>query len=272
MSLLGFAAGLIIRNSGAATPSLLDTSTRTRLQSTDSVAAPSIEALAKDRPSSPAVTPESPPELGTIDSLSSDSVPTTGSSNGEASTSEWSGLPRSKWDFIRRIVTSPESIRADDLFRHVQLNPGDTPIALADRQILAGFISGFQNEFTSSNLRVGATRAAELEEMKEAGLTTIMKVTHGTTPSGQPVMDLPRFSEPSSFSMQFGGDSTASIAVAPLRSMPRTSREFEYHDYLVVELGGGVINFFQSLGACPKSLAEELLRKLADPKNRRAPH
>ena len=91
-------------------------------------------------------------------------------------------------------------------------------------------------------------------------------------PSGQRTIDLPAFSEPTSFAMTFGGGSQTEVVSAPLRLMPQTSLAFEYHDYIVAELGGTIVNYFQALGTCPVSMSNQLLKDLANPKHKRAPH
>ena len=170
--------------------------------------------------------------------------------------SEWKGLPRSKWRFSRRVWWTPEKIRAIDLFRHVELNPLDKYVPPELRQGLQMLVDAHRQRLVQTASLKNRVRRKEVELAIERG-TARRYAKWVRTIDGRSALRLPD---------NDGGDilhvdSEGGILVKK-KYLPVSSKVREYEQFLALELGGQIVNWFEQMGLCSSSDSSRLLGQL----------
>lgn len=165
---------------------------------------------------------------------------------------EWERFPRHSWSFPRSVVFSPDRIKEEDLFRHMELNPSDRYIEKGLRAELAMIIVSSKSRLHGARGVLNDTRRRELTALISAGRTTVVP----STPMG--------IAFPKETSARKGAFIMPSLAVpeahwAPLEELPMTKDVTDYIEYEGVDLGGKIIEWFRIRTICPEGRAAKLL-------------
>ncbi len=175
----------------------------------------------------------------------------------------WDRLPRSRWGFVGRVLQRPDSITANELFRHVLLNPLDVYIDPSNREVLRQLIASYGAKIATAQATVTKAKTKEFSALQAAGLTEPWKHSlisrNGRARAFFPFLP---GNEGKVTAVSFDASGQPHGGVASRDKMPVTVAAENYLRFVTTEMGGLVVNWFSAVGACSPSMARELVTKL----------
>ena len=165
----------------------------------------------------------------------------------------WSQYPRSSWNLVSRFRLRPDSIRAEELLRHVEVNPADTYVELLHRSLLEALCNYFAPRLREAQELVSRAHAAEVPQLMRAGKTTAFNLVTQREAGGGVTIAIPRDIDTNPdgsevLAVSFPSAGEAQGLRAPKSLMPLTQEAEQYRRFLAAEFGGHVMNWAANAG------------------------
>lgn len=166
--------------------------------------------------------------------------------------------PRSDFDLIRRLFHESTRLTAQDLIRHVDLNPRDAALTADDVAYLESIIATYRPDLAQQEARCGQVQSREMDALIAGGIAPT-KVVQADA-SGRIRFRAELTSETMVIDVR---DGMAKQYDAPFSAMPVTRHAMHEQAELCFQFGSTLAAYFASVGALTPAELAALEARLA---------